>query len=154
MANSFTTDRSNGNLGTTERGKYSVSVFRLALDDAGASAHVNLEVDMVNTGALTIGCYVENANAGAGGSKGVGGIKVTPQISIDGANWTTIAWKDETGSAGSSAEQTIADNTNQYMMINFSSYPEALCARFFRLRARAASTPASVSKPIITIVTK
>ena len=154
MANSFTVDRANENLGTTERGKYSVTKFRLALDDAGASSHVDLAVDMVNTGALAIGCYVENANTGAGGARGVGGIKVTPQISIDGYNWTNIAWKDETGTATVSGELTISANTNQYLMINFSSYPEVLCARHFRLRARAATTPASVSKPIITIVTK
>lgn len=124
--------------GITERGIHSFKHWHLVFDGNGAYSYI--EIDTLNMGGVALCWFINNLTANGA----LTGVKFTPQVSMDRSNWTDIAWKNLTGSATASGETTIAQNTTQFICLNFSSYPELLCARWFRLKLNASTNAATV----------
>lgn len=138
MAATATLNTPDGQKGTTERGQRAFHGWDLSFPDA--SAYLDIVMDTLDVGALAVGFYINNKTADGA----LTGVKFTPQISMDGVNWTNVKWKDEAGSETASGETIIAQNTTQYVCIHFAAYPEYLCARYFRLHTKPSTNVASV----------
>lgn len=123
--------------GLTQRGQHAFHEWHLVCSDD--ATYLDLVIDTLDVGGLAIGWLISNLTANGANT----GVKFTPQMSIDGVTWTNIAWKDEAGSETTAGEATKAQNTSTYVMINFASYPELLCARYFRLHTKPSTNAAS-----------
>lgn len=145
MASTATDVRANLK-GISERGIYGWYRWLMSLD--AAQSFVDVAIDTINIGGVGVAWFIDNLTA----SGGTTSIKFTPQVSNDGVNWTNVAWKDETGSATTSGEATLASNSTKWVIISYASYPEVACARHFRLHCRAGT--ALLSAPIISVTVK
>lgn len=118
---------------TSQLGIYATVSFALTLTD---TTYLYPTVDMGDTGASwSVGWIVNNPGATQ--------IKWTPQISMDGTTWKDVKWKDPDASETVAGEVTLAATTNVAGCIHFTAYPEYMTHRFFRIKIKSNTTPAS-----------
>lgn len=152
MANAFTQQLVNAggqpNNGVSQRGQHALRAYKYSLTTTGSYLYPTM--DSLDLGALCFAAFIDNLTASGAST----GLKFTPQISIDGNTWVNCKWKDEASTETVAGEVTIAQNTTQWVIINFASYPELACARFFRLKIHPSTSPGTASTPTITMLLK
>ncbi len=134
--------------GVSQRAQNSLRAYKYSLLDG--AVYLYQEMDTLEIGALNFSAFIDNLTA----SGATTGLKFTPQISIDGNTWANIKWKDELGAETASGEVTIAQNTTQWIIVSYASYPELNCTRYFRLKITSSTSPATASTPTITTIVK